>query len=121
MREQRAGPGAHRAEERQQVQKLLDQVKELGERADTWPPAETPQPCARNLRPQHGGPTAGAVRKLNPAQAAHAQQFYDGHQHRVAQIAALLGVARTTGVRGTSTGPAPRAPALFRSGVRCPV
>ena len=89
---------------------MLDQVKELGERADTWPPpAETPQPCARNLRPQHGGPTAGAVRKLNPAQAAHAQQFYDGHQHRVAQIAALLGVARTTGHlnRPGSEGPAP--------------
>ena len=30
------------------------------------------------------------------AQAVHAQQLYDGREHTVAQIAALLGVPRTT-------------------------
>lgn len=38
----------------------------------------------------------GGRPKLNRAQAEHAQQLYDGKQHTVAQIAALLGVARTT-------------------------
>ncbi|MDN5918709.1 MAG: helix-turn-helix domain-containing protein [Pseudonocardia sp.] len=33
---------------------------------------------------------------MTAAQAAHAQQLYDGGEHTVAQIAALLGVARTT-------------------------
>jgi DNA invertase Pin-like site-specific DNA recombinase len=42
------------------------------------------------------GRNGGRRRKLNAAQAAHAQQLYDGRQHTVAQIAALLGVARTT-------------------------
>jgi hypothetical protein len=37
--------------------------------------------------------------KLNAAQAADAQQLYDGRQHSVAQIAALLGVAQTTILR----------------------
>jgi DNA invertase Pin-like site-specific DNA recombinase len=42
------------------------------------------------------GRNGGRRPKLNPAQAVHAQQLYDGGGHTVAQIAALLGVARTT-------------------------
>jgi DNA invertase Pin-like site-specific DNA recombinase len=42
------------------------------------------------------GRNGGRRPKLTPAQAAHAQQLYDGGDHTVAQIAALLGVARTT-------------------------
>jgi DNA invertase Pin-like site-specific DNA recombinase len=42
------------------------------------------------------GRNGGRRPKLDPAQAAHAQQLYDGGGHTVAQIAALLGVARTT-------------------------
>jgi DNA invertase Pin-like site-specific DNA recombinase len=42
------------------------------------------------------GRNGGRRPKLNPAQATHAQQLYDGRQHTVAQIAALLGVPRTT-------------------------
>lgn len=34
--------------------------------------------------------------RLNPAQAAHARQLYDGGQHTVQQIADLLGVPRGT-------------------------
>lgn len=42
------------------------------------------------------GRTGGRKPKLSPAQAAHAQQLYDAGTHTVAQIAALLGVARPT-------------------------
>ncbi|GAY11629.1 recombinase family protein [Pseudonocardia sp. N23] len=42
------------------------------------------------------GRNGGRRPKLTPAQAAHAQQLYDAGEHTVAQIAALLGVARTT-------------------------
>jgi DNA invertase Pin-like site-specific DNA recombinase len=42
------------------------------------------------------GRNGGRRPKLSPAQAAHAQQLYDGRRHTVAQIAALLGVPRTT-------------------------
>ena len=42
------------------------------------------------------GRNGGRRPKLNVAQAAHARQLYDGGEHTVAQIAALLGVARTT-------------------------
>jgi DNA invertase Pin-like site-specific DNA recombinase len=42
------------------------------------------------------GRNGGRRPKLSAAQAAHAQQLYDGGEHTVAQIAALLGVARTT-------------------------
>jgi DNA invertase Pin-like site-specific DNA recombinase len=42
------------------------------------------------------GRKGGRKPKLTPAQAAHAQQLYDAREHTVAEIAALLGVARTT-------------------------
>jgi DNA invertase Pin-like site-specific DNA recombinase len=42
------------------------------------------------------GRNGGRRPKLTRAQAEHAQQLYDGGQHTVAQIAALLGIARTT-------------------------
>jgi DNA invertase Pin-like site-specific DNA recombinase len=42
------------------------------------------------------GRNGGRKPKLTPAQAAHAQQLYDAGEHTVAQIAALLGVPRTT-------------------------
>lgn len=42
------------------------------------------------------GRNGGRRPKLTPAQAGHAQQLYDAGEHTVAQIAALLGVARTT-------------------------
>lgn len=42
------------------------------------------------------GRNGGRRPKLNPAQAAHAQQLDDAGEHTVAQIAAVLGVARTT-------------------------
>lgn len=48
--------------------------------------------AAARARGRHGGRRP----KLTPEQAAHAQQLYDGGEHTVAQIAALLGVARTT-------------------------
>ena len=49
-----------------------------------WPP------------PARRGRNGGRRPKLTPAQAGHAQQLYDAGEHTVAQIAALLGVARTT-------------------------
>ena len=48
--------------------------------------------AAARARGRHGGRRP----KLTPAQAVHAQQLYDGQRHTVAQIAGLLGVARTT-------------------------
>ncbi|MBW0091946.1 recombinase family protein [Pseudonocardia sp. KRD-184] len=42
------------------------------------------------------GRNGGRRPKLTVAQAVHAQQLYDGREHTVAQIAALLGVPRTT-------------------------
>jgi len=50
------------------------------------------------------GRNGGRKPKLSPAQAAHAQQLYDAGGHTVAQIAGLLGVARTT-VYGYLSGP----------------
>ena len=50
------------------------------------------------------GRNGGRKPKLSPAQAAHAQQLYDAGDHTVAQIAGLLGVARTT-VYGYLSGP----------------
>lgn len=50
------------------------------------------------------GRNGGRKPKLSTAQAAHAQQLYDAGGHTVAQIAALLGVARTT-VYGYLSGP----------------
>lgn len=42
------------------------------------------------------GRRGGRKPKLSAAQGAHAQRLYDGREHTVAQIAGLLGVARTT-------------------------
>lgn len=42
------------------------------------------------------GRKGGRKPRLSPEQAAHAQQLYDAGTHTVAQIAALLGVARPT-------------------------
>jgi len=42
------------------------------------------------------GRTGGRRPRLNAAQAAHAQQLYDGGQHTVQQIADLLGIPRGT-------------------------
>ncbi|WP_224400959.1 recombinase family protein [Pseudonocardia sp. ICBG1034] len=42
------------------------------------------------------GRKGGRKPRLSPDQAAHAQQLYDAGTHTVAQIAALLGVARPT-------------------------
>jgi len=42
------------------------------------------------------GRRGGRRPKLRPGQAAHARQLYDAGEHTVAEIAALLGVARTT-------------------------
>lgn len=42
------------------------------------------------------GRRGGRKPRLSPAQAAHAQQLYDAGTHTVAEIAALLGVARPT-------------------------
>lgn len=60
------------------------------------------------------GRKGGRKPKLSPDQAAHAQQLYDAGTHTVAQIAALLGVARPTvygylnrGAAGVAGGAAP--------------
>lgn len=46
---------------------------------------------AARARGRRGGRPAA----LSSSQAAHAQQLYDAGEHTVAEIAALLGVART--------------------------
>ncbi len=58
--------------------------------------------AAARARGRRGGRPAS----LSPTQAAHARQLYDAGRHTVAEIAALLGVARTT-VYGHLDSPAP--------------
>jgi DNA invertase Pin-like site-specific DNA recombinase len=53
------------------------------------------------------GRRGGRRPKLTAAQAAHAQQLYHARTHTVAEIAALLGVARTTVYGHLQPGAAP--------------
>lgn len=53
------------------------------------------------------GRKGGRKPRLSPEQAAHAQQLYDAGTHTVAQIAALLGVARPTVYGYLDRGPGP--------------
>jgi DNA invertase Pin-like site-specific DNA recombinase len=62
------------------------------------------------------GRRGGRKPKLSPAQAAHAQQLYDAGTHTVAQIAALLGVARPTVYGYLNRTGAPTAVALAPAG-----
>ncbi|MEP7022621.1 MAG: helix-turn-helix domain-containing protein [Actinomycetota bacterium] len=52
--------------------------------------------------------TGGRKPKLAPQQVKLARQLYDAREHTVEQIAAMLGVTRTTIYRHLETGLEPR-------------